>query len=108
MALNSSMAWSNSSRIACLHTQINGKRDRRKVGCACQKADTLQVLQALTVNPFLDPGNALVVNIGIAEHMGCGDTVGIDTLVLGQKTDPGNAEAMHLRALARGKISRFT
>ena len=57
--------------------------------------------EPLPVQPFLDAGDALVVDIHMADLMGDHRAVRIDSLVLCEKADTGNAEPVNLLLLAR-------
>ena len=59
----------------------------------------MQVGEAAPVEPFLDAGDALVVDIDVADEVGDLGAVRIDALVLRQEADAGLAEAMNLLAL---------
>ncbi len=65
------------------------------------EAGVMQVGEALAVEIFLDAGNAVVVGIGEAQHMGGERPVGIDALVLRQEADAGQAETEDRLLLVR-------
>ena len=52
----------------------------------------MQRRQALAVEPLLDAGDALVVDVDVADDVGDFGAVRIDALVLGEEADAGNAE----------------
>ena len=74
-----------------LYPQIDGEPDRllQPVGGEPRQ---MQVGKAAAVQPFLDAGDALVVDIDVADKMRDLVAVGIDALVLGQEADAGQAE----------------
>ena len=55
--------------------------------------------EPLPVQPFLDAGDALVVDIHVADLVRDHRPVGIDALVLGEEADAGNAEPVDLLLL---------
>ncbi len=59
----------------------------------------MQVREAARIEPFLDAGDTLVVDIDVADEMGDLRAVWIDALVLGQKSDARKAEPVDLLAL---------
>ena len=65
------------------------------------KAGAMQVGKAVAVEPFLHPGDALVVDIDQADQMRDFGAGGIDPLVLAQEADAGNAEAVNFLLLLR-------
>ncbi len=65
----------------------------------------MQVGQAVAVEPFLDAGDALVVDIHQADQMRDLRTARIDALVLAQEADAGNAEAMNVLLLLRRDLA---
>ena len=74
-----------------LHAQIDRELDRllQPVG---RKARHVQVGKPAAVEPFLDAGDALVVDVDVADQMRDLGAVRIDALVLGEKADAGKAE----------------
>ena len=81
-----------------LHAQIDRELDRllQPVG---GKARHVQIGEPARVEPFLDAGDALVVDIDVTDHMRHHRAVRIDALVLGQEADAGNAELVDLLLL---------
>ena len=63
--------------------------------------------EPLPVQPFLDAGDALVVDIDVADLVRDHRPVRIDALVLGEEADAGNAEPVDLLLLL-GVISRLS
>ena len=57
--------------------------------------------EALLVEIFFHAGDADVVVVDVADHMGADRAVGIDALVLGRKADAGQAEMKDLLLLLR-------
>jgi hypothetical protein len=57
--------------------------------------------EPLPVQPLLDAGDALVVDIDVADLVRDCRAVGIDALVLGEEADAGNAEPVNLMLLGR-------
>ena len=82
-----------------LHPQIDGKLDRllQPVG---GKTGEMQRLQAMAVEPFLDAGDALVVDVDVADQVRHLGAVRIDALVLGEEADARQAELVDLAAAA--------
>ena len=82
-----------------LHAQIDRELDRllQAVG---GEARHVQVGKPTRVEPFLDAGDALVVDIDVTDHMRDHRAVRIDALVLGQEADAGNAEPVDLLLLS--------
>ena len=81
-----------------LHAQVDRELDRllQAVG---GEAGQMQVGEPARVEPFLDAGDALVVDIDVADDVGDLGAVRIDALVLGQEADAGKAEPVDLLAL---------
>ncbi len=65
----------------------------------------MQVGEPARVEPFLDAGDALIVDVDVADEMGDLGTVRIDALVLGQEADAGNAEPINLPPLLRRDLA---
>ena len=63
------------------------------------REQAVQRLQATAVGPFLDAGDALIVDVDVADQVRDLGRVRIDPLVLGEKADAGNAEPMNLELL---------
>ena len=74
-----------------LDAQVDGEFDRllQTVG---GKAGAMQIGETVGVEPLLDAGNALVVDIDEADQMRDCGAARIDALVLAQEADAGNAE----------------
>ena len=87
-----------------LHPQIDGELDRLLQAVA-GKAGHVQVGQPATVEPFLDAGDALIVDIDVTDEMGNLGAIGVDALVLRQEADAGNPEPMNLHALCRRDLA---
>ena len=98
LALNFSAAAMSSSRSACW-TRRSSRQDDRRLLSIDGEAGAMQVRQAAPVEPFLDAGDALVVDVDVADQMRDLGRVRIDPLVLGQETDTGNAEPMNFDLL---------
>ena len=81
-----------------LHAQIDGELDRllQPVG---GEAGHVQIGKPARVEPFLDAGNALVVDIDVADDVGDHCAVRVDALVLGQEADTGNTELVDVLLL---------
>ena len=71
-----------------LHAQVDRKLDRllQPVG---GEAREVQRRKAVAVEPFLDAGDALVVDVDVADQVRDLGAVRIDALVLGRKPMPG-------------------
>ena len=65
------------------------------------KAGAMQIGEAVAVEPFLHPGDALVVDIDQTDQMRDFGAGGVNALVLAQEADAGNAEAMNFLLLQR-------
>ncbi len=87
-----------------LHAQIEREIDRplQLVG---GKPRHVQRGEPLPIEPLLDAGDALVVDVHVADLVRDHRPVGIDALVLGQEADAGNAEPMDLLLLARRDLA---
>ena len=98
LALNFSRALISSSRSACCTRRSTASCDRllQPVG---GKPRHVQRGEPLPVEPFLDAGDALVVDVDVADHVRDRRAVRIDALVLGQEADAGNAEPVDLLLL---------
>ena len=59
----------------------------------------VQIREPARIEPLLDAGDALVVDVDVADDVGNLGAVGIDALVLGQESDAGKAEPVDLLAL---------
>ena len=83
-----------------LDAQIDRELDRplQPIG---GEARAMQVGEAVGIEPLLDTGDALVVDVHEADQMRNIDAVGIDPLVLAQEADAGNAETMDVLLLFR-------
>ena len=87
-----------------LDADVDGKLDRllQPVG---RKAGAMQVGEAVGVEPFLDAGNALVVDIDEPDQVRHLRPVRIDALVLAQEADAGDAEAVNVVLLLRRDLA---
>ena len=87
-----------------LHAQIDGELDRllQPVG---GKAGQVQVGKAVAVEPFLDAGNALVVDIDVADEVRDLGAVRIDALVLVEEADARQADADRSPLLLRRDVA---
>ena len=65
----------------------------------------MQRHQALAVEPFLDAGDALIVDVDAAEQMRDFGAVGIVALVLRQEADAGQALVIDLALLFRRDVA---
>ena len=81
-----------------MHAQIERELHRllQPVG---GKSRHMQRGEPLPVQPLLDAGDALVVDIDVADLVRHHRAVRIDALVLGQEADAGNAEPVNLLLL---------
>ena len=82
-----------------LDAQVDGELDRLLLAVAGEPGQ-VQVGEPAPVEPFLDAGDALVVDVDVADEVGDLGAVRIDALVLAQEADAGNAEPMDLRRAA--------
>ena len=87
-----------------LDPQVDRKLDRllQAVGGESRQ---MQIGEPAAVEPFLDAGDALIVDIDVADHMRDLGAVRIDALVLRQEADPGHAEPVNLLALLRRDLA---
>ena len=69
------------------------------------EAERMQIGEPVFVEPFLDAGNALVVDIHMPNHMRHRAGIRIDALVLGEEADAGKAEPMNLLLLILGDFA---
>ena len=83
-----------------LHAQIDRELDRllQPVG---REPRHVQRLQAVTVEPLLDAGDALVVDVDVADQVRDLGAVRIDALVLGEEADARQAEPVDFLPLLR-------
>src|SRR5258705_12272649 len=65
----------------------------------------MQVGKAVIVEPFLHPGDALVVDVDQADQVRDFVAGGVNALVLAQEADAGNAEPVDLLLLLRGDLA---
>src|SRR5262249_56521001 len=70
-----------------------------------EKPRHMQSGQSLTIEPFLDPGDALIVDIDVADQVRNLGAIGIIAFVLVEKTDAGQALAINLALLLRGDFA---
>ena len=93
-ALNFSRAFDQFVAQRELHAQIERKIDRplQPIG---RQPRHMQGGKPLAVEPLLDAGDALVVDVDVADHVRDLRPVGIDALVLLEEADARNPEAMH-------------
>ena len=105
LALNFAMPFCKLVAQSMLHAQIEGELDGLEIGGGDVEACAVEILQAHAVDVFLDAGDAHIVHVGEAEHVGGGLRVRIDALVLGQEADARDAEAVHLGLLARRDLA---
>ena len=69
------------------------------------EAGAVQIGEPLPVDVFLDAGDALIVDIGEAEHMRADRSVGIDALVFGDQADARQSEMEDFVALMRRHLA---
>ena len=81
-----------------LDAQVDGKLDRLLQAVGGEPGQ-VQVGEPAPVEPLLDAGDALIVDIDVADEMGDLGAVRIDALVLRQEADAGQPEAMNLLTL---------
>ena len=98
IALNLSRGRDQLVAHRVLHAQVDRKLDRllQPVG---GEAGQVQIGEPARVEPFLDAGDALVVDIDVTDDVRDLGAVRIDALVLGQEADAGKAEPVDLLAL---------
>ena len=99
MALNFSRAAISSSRKANCTRRSSGTAPAAAAGR--WQAPPWQRGEPLPVQPFLDAGDALVVDIDVAHHVRNHRAVRIDALVLGEEADAGNSQPVNLLLLLR-------
>ena len=73
-----------------LHAQVDRQLDRLLLAVGGEPGH-VQIGEPAAVEPFLDAGDALVVDVDVADEVGDLGTVRIDALVLAQEADAGNA-----------------
>src|SRR5712664_661007 len=81
-----------------LHTQIDAEANRLLLAVDAETG-AVQIGETAVVDPFLDAGNALIVDIDVPDDVRELVTVRIDAFVLGQESNARNAETMHLLLL---------
>ena len=74
------------------HLEVEGEGDGLQILGRQVEAEAVEGGEALSVDIFLDAGDALVVDVGEAENMGGDRAVRVDAPVLRQEADAGQAE----------------
>ena len=99
LALYLSRAFDQFVAQRVLHAQVDRELDRllQPVG---GKPGHVQIGEPAAVEPFLDAGDALVVDIDVPDEVRDLGAVRIDALVLRQEADAGQAEPVDLRCAA--------
>ena len=95
---------SSSSRSACCTRRSTASSTgfcRRSVASPAM----CSVGEPAAVEPFLDAGDALVVDVDVADHVRDLGAVRIDALVLGEEADAGNAEPVDFLLLLRRDLA---
>src|SRR5262249_36238895 len=82
-----------------LRAQINRQIDRTLQLIGCEPRHVKRG-EPLPVEPLLDTGDALVVDVHVADLVRNDRPVWIDAFVLGQETDTRNSEPMNISLLA--------
>ena len=82
-----------------VHLQVGAVTDTITV-----EAGAVQIGKAARVDPLLDARNALVVDVDVADDVRELVAIRVDTLVLSEKPDAGNAEMMHRLLLCRRDV----
>ena len=98
-ALNLSRAATSSSRSACWTRRSTAAQPAPARGRWRDRRGGDR--QARAVEPFLDAGDALIVDVDVTDEVGDLAAVGIDALVLVEEADARNAEAVDLLLLGR-------
>ena len=104
MALYLSRAVISSSRSACCTRRSTASSTGLSIRSTA-KPRHVQIGKPARVQPFLDAGNALVVDIHMTDEMRDLGAVRIDALVLGEKADAGNAEPVDFLLLLRRDLA---
>ena len=81
-----------------LHAQVDGELDRLLQPVGGEPGE-MQIGEAALVEPLLDPGDALVVDVDVSDDVRHLGAVRIDALVLRQEADAGKTEPMDVGAL---------
>ena len=100
MALYLSLAFEQFVAQRVLDAQVD-RQFHRPLQPVGGEAGAMQIGQTVVVEPFLHPGDALVVDVDQADQMRDFGAGGIDPLVLAQEADAGNAEAVNFLLLLR-------
>ena len=87
-----------------LHAQVD-REVHRLLQPVAREPRQMQVGETAVVQPFLDAGDALVVDIDVAEQVRDQRPVRIDALVLVHEADAGQAETMDLDTLGRRDLA---
>ncbi len=87
---------------------VDRQRDRLEVLRRQLEARAVQVGEPLAVDVLLDAGDALVVEIGEAQHVGGERAVGVDPPVLGQEADARAGRGGRPPPAAAGVMPRLT
>src|SRR5258708_34470947 len=86
-----------------LHAQIDAEADRLLLAVDAETG-AVQIGKTAVVDPFLDAGVALIVDIDVTNNVREFVAVRIDAFVLGQESDARNAEAVHFTLLGRRDV----
>src|SRR5437764_1285959 len=92
--------WLSTPRARALRAVLH--RPLLAVG---REAGAMQVGEAAAVEPFLDAGDALVVDVDVADEVRDLGAVGIDPLVLGEEADARDAQSVNLVLLLRRDLA---
>ncbi len=87
-----------------LHADV-GRELHRLLLAISGKAGTVEVSETVAIEPFLDAGDALIVDIDVADQVGDLVAVRIDAFVLRQEADARNTEPVHFHLLGRRDIA---
>src|ERR1700675_2955783 len=87
-----------------LDAQIDRKLDRVLLTVG-RKSRAVEIGETAIVEPLLDTGDALVVDVDVADDVRHFGPARIHALVLGQKAEARPAKPVHFLLLARGNLA---
>ncbi len=102
--MNFCAAAISSSRIACC-TRRSTASSTGFCSWSVASPARCSACEAVAVDPLLDAGDALIVDVDVADHVRDLGAVRIDALVLGEEADARQAEPVDLLALLGGDLA---
>ena len=87
-----------------LHAQVDRQLDRRLQAVGGEPRQ-VQRREPVAVEPLLHAGDALIVDVDVADHVGDFGAVGIGALVLAEEADTGQADPVDVLLLLRRDLA---